>query len=269
MNWALLTDPLFRLPFVTGLVLAAGLPVLGLFLRLRGDALAVLGLGQLAAFGALVATLAGAPGVVGGMAAGAGAVVLRGGRPGAAAYVLMLLAGWALTLLVLANHPAAEPLGQALFDGQLYFTGWGHLGAALGVVGVGAALLWRTRRQLLLGRVHPAMVARSASARRAGWAFDLLVGVGAGVALVSLGVMAAFALTWLPAWAAFAQAGSWRVAVWRAALTGLLAYIVAFVIALVADQPFGPVAVLVSLLATAPLRAAARRAAPAGTSRTR
>jgi zinc transport system permease protein len=269
MNWAILTDPLFRLPFATGLVLAAGLPLLGLYLRLRGDWLAVLGIGQLAGCGALVASLFGLPGLLGGLLAGAGAVWLRGGHADAAVHVLMLLAGWALTLLVLANHPAAEPVGQALFDGQLYFSGPSHAFAALLAGLAGVAVLARGGRVLLLARVHPALGAGSAEAARVGRRFDLLVGLSVGVALLSLGVMAAFALTWLPAWAAFDRASHWRAALWTAAAIGSVAYIAAFALALVADQPFGPVCVLVTLALALVYRWAAASRPGAGASRTR
>ena len=40
MNLDLLVDPLFRVPFLTGLLLAGLLPLIGMYLRLRGEWLA-------------------------------------------------------------------------------------------------------------------------------------------------------------------------------------------------------------------------------------
>ena len=37
MNLDLLVDPLFRVPFLTGLLLAGLLPLIGMYLRLRGE----------------------------------------------------------------------------------------------------------------------------------------------------------------------------------------------------------------------------------------
>ena len=62
MNWEIFADPLFRLPFVAGLLIAAVLPVLGALLMLRDEWLAALGLAHLAAAGALLGLAVGAPG---------------------------------------------------------------------------------------------------------------------------------------------------------------------------------------------------------------
>ncbi|MCB1960562.1 MAG: metal ABC transporter permease [Rhodocyclaceae bacterium] len=246
MNWDLLVDPLFRLPFVTGLGLAIGLPLLGLYLRMRGEWLAVLGVAQLAALGALAASVFAVPGLIGAVLAGAGAVIAKrmGRGGGMGAYVLMLLIGWSLAVLLLANLPALEHVGQGLFDGQLYFAGSDHAIATFTVLVIGGALLQRQGRRLLLARVHPVLAQASTPILWAHWGFDLLVGVGVGVGILSLGVMAAFALTWLPAWAVFDRAQGWRQAQWRVVLIGGVGYVIAFVAALVADQPFGPVCVV-------------------------
>lgn len=246
MNWDLLLDPLFRLPFVTGLGLAIGLPLLGLYLRMRGEWLAVLGVAQLAALGALAASVFAFPGLLGAVAAGVGAVLAKrmGRGSGMGAYVLMLLIGWALAVLLLANQPAIEHVGQGLFDGQLYFAGSGHALATFVLIVFGGALLRRQGPRLLLARVHPVLARACAQTRWAHWGFDLLVGISVGVGILSLGVMAAFALTWAPAWAVFDRAKSWRQAQGQVVLIGALGYALAFGIALVADQPFGPVCVV-------------------------
>jgi len=58
-----------------------------------------------------------------------------------------------------------------------------------------------------------------------------------------VGVMAAFALVFIPAWVAFRLANSWRSALMWSMLLGTLAYVVSFAGAIVFDQPYGPVLV--------------------------
>ena len=69
MSLELLFDPLFRVPFATGLLLAALLPLIGMYLRLRNEWLAALAFAQMASAGALVAMVLGAPMLVGGVLA--------------------------------------------------------------------------------------------------------------------------------------------------------------------------------------------------------
>jgi zinc transport system permease protein len=71
--------------------------------------------------------------------------------------------------------------------------------------------------------------------------------IGAG----TLGLMGAFALAFLPPLAAFRIARGWRHCQWISVGIGVVAYTCAFVVALVLDQPFGPVLVAVLLLTTA------------------
>ena len=73
----------------------------------------------------------------------------------------------------------------------------------------------------------------------------------------AIGVMAAFALVFVPPWVAFRFAHGWRRTIaWSVGL-GVVAYLAAFVAAIRLDQPFGPVLV-VALLLLAPVRAFAR-----------
>jgi zinc transport system permease protein len=57
---------------------------------------------------------------------------------------------------------------------------------------------------------------------------------------MSIGVMGAFALIFVPPLIAFGWADGWRRSLMLAVISGLLAYITAFALALVLDQPFGP-----------------------------
>lgn len=244
MNFDLLFDPLFRLPFLTGLLLAGLLPLLGMYLRLRGEWLAALALAQMASAGALLAMVSGWPLLLGGGLAALLAAAIKGAvvRAGSGAYAGMLLLGWGCGVLLVANHPLAEQVGHALFDGQLYFTGEAHLLAALGVAGVVLPLLAWLARPLLLGRFFPEFYrARGRDPRPRLMLFDLLAAVTVALATVSLGVMAAFALVFVPPFVAYRFARSWRMGLLVAALFGMVAYTLAFAVALSFDQPFGPV----------------------------
>ncbi|AUB84847.1 metal ABC transporter permease [Candidatus Thiodictyon syntrophicum] len=243
MNWEIFADPLFRLPFVAGLLIAGVLPVLGALLMLRDEWLAALGLAHLAAAGALLGLALGAPAVLGASlgALGGGAVKSIGGARGNTAYGFMVLIGWSALLLAAANTSAGDALGQAVMDGQLYFAGRTELAAAVVLVGLAVPALHRLMPQLLRARFFP----RHATANRLpAWrwhlAFDLLAALGVAVGTATLGLLGTFALILVPAWAAFQVATGWAWTLWLAGLLGVLAYLAAFVLALGLDQPFGP-----------------------------
>jgi len=73
--------------------------------------------------------------------------------------------------------------------------------------------------------------------------FDLLTALGLAVGTATLGLMGAFALVFVPPWVAFRLADSWRSCLAISIGLGALAYGGAFAIALMLDQPFGPVLV--------------------------
>lgn len=253
---AMLFDPLFIQPFFTGLMFAFLLPLLGAYLRLRDEWLAALAFAQTAAAGSLLAMLFGGPLMLGGLLAAGAAAVLKSLFEGAArgvqgaAYAMLLVGGWAVSVLLVANLPLAERLGHALFDGQLYFTDAGHLVAALlSVLGVGVGL-WRLSHRLLLSHFFPDFFrARGQSARRVHLLFDLLVAVALAQATMSIGVMASFALVFVPPLIAWNGAGGWRRSLLLAAGVGMLAYLLAFVLALIGDQPFGPLLAIILVFA--------------------
>ena len=253
---SILVDPVFAQPFFTGLIFAILLPLVGAYLRLRDEWLAALALAQTAAAGALLAMLAGGPLLLGGFLAGLAAAGLKHGVDEAArgvqgaTYALLLVAAWALAVLLVANHPLAERLGHALFDGQLYFTGRDHLIVAGLCIVVAGAALRHLSRDLLLGHFFPDLFrARGRSARRTHLAFDLVVAVVLAQATMSIGVMAAFAMIFVPPLVAWRWAGSWRRSLGLAVLVGVASYLLAFVLALAGDQPFGPVLGLVLVAA--------------------
>ena len=78
MNLDLLVDPLFRVPFLTGLLLAGLLPLIGMYLRLRGEWLAALAFAQMASAGALLAMVLGWPMLAGGAIAALLASLAKG-----------------------------------------------------------------------------------------------------------------------------------------------------------------------------------------------
>ncbi|MDR0716095.1 MAG: metal ABC transporter permease [Azoarcus sp.] len=240
---------LFWRPALTGALLALLLPCLGLYLRMRQEYWAALAYGQVGAAGALGALTLGVPPIAGGLAA---SLVVAGMKhplekhlPSTGIFPLLFILGWSASLLLTANLPGVERLGAALFEGQLYFAGVEMLvGAALALAACGI-FLWRTGPLLLLVRLHPAHFrAQRLPAWAAGAGFDLLVAASLALAVMSLGVMGAFALIFVPPWLAFAIAPSWRAALAIAPALALFAYTLAFALALIHDQPFGPVLAL-------------------------
>lgn len=245
-----LLDPMFRLALLDGLALAAVLPVIGAVLMLRDEWLAALGYAQIGAAGALLALAVGLPAVLGGMAAaGAGALVKgAGGAAGNAVYGFMILAGWSALLLIGANTAAGEQVAQALVQGQLYFAGAADIAAALLLALAAAVLLpWLMPRLLRLRLLPHQDGANARPVRRWLMAFDLLAASAMAVATASMGVMAGFALVLAPAWLAFRLAPSWRWTLLLSSAVGVLGYLIAFALALLLDQPFGPVLVAVLL----------------------
>lgn len=249
-----LHDPLFRLPLLTGLLLAGVLPVIGTLLLLRDEWLAALGLAHLAAAGALLGHAVGLPGLIGATlgALGGGALKTLALARGNLVYGVMILSGWAATLLLAANTALGEQLAHALVEGQLYFAGGGELTATLVVSAVVIRTVPRLIPPLLRRRFFPCDApANALPAWQWHLQFDLLTAASVAVATVTIGVMSTLALAVLPAWLAFQFAPSWRWTVISAALVGMVAYLVAFTVALQLDQPFAPVLVAVLIAAAA------------------
>lgn len=242
---------LFLLPFLAGLPLAVLLPLLGVLLRLRDEWLATLGLAHLATASALAGLAAGLPVVWGApLGAVAGALLKYfGGQRSNSAYGLMILAGWAATLLIAANSALGDALAHGVVDGQLYFAGPREVIVSVITALLGLHLLsWLTPR-LIRARLLPT---HEAANRLPAWrwhlGFDLLVALAVAVAIATLGLMAAFALIFLPAWMAFRLAPDWRRCQALALGVGLGGYGAAFALALTLDQPFGPTLVTALLL---------------------
>jgi len=249
-----MSTELFLIPFLTGLAFAILLPVLGCYLRLRNEWLAALAYSHVAAAGALLALLSGVAPVLGGLAtaalAGAGRRLFAQRLSGGAGDALLLLAGWSGAVLLAANAPMAERLGHALFDGQLYFAGSDQLWpVAIGAV-IALLVLRALSSRLLLARVYPDLFRlRGLPAWPTQVGFDLMAALSLALATMSLGVMGAFALVFIPPWLTFRRAANWRSGLAWALGIGVVAYVGAFALALWLDQPFGPVLALLLVLA--------------------
>ncbi len=246
MTFAQVFDPLFRVPLANGFLLALVLPLLGAYVRLRNEWLAALGLAQVTAAGGVMAILVGVHPLAGSLGAAVVAAALKGRteRSGNDVYAVLLFFGWSAALLGAANSTRGEELSHSLLEGQLYFTTWANLGAALALVAVVAAGgAWLSKRLLLEHFFPESLAANGASPWKLHLAFDLLVAFSVALATESIGVMATFALVFLPPWVAFRIAGSWKRALVHCAGFSLTAYLAAFVLAIVLDQPFGPMLV--------------------------
>jgi zinc/manganese transport system permease protein len=247
-----LFDRLFLAPFLNGLLLAVLLALVSPYARLRGEWLASLGVAQAAAAGLLFGAFVDGAATLGALLAAAVAAVAKtvlGRRSGNDAYAVMLLVGWSAALLLAANTARGEDLSRAMLEGQLYFTGQPELVAVASVLGIAVVVLALLSRRLLLGCLFPdRLVNGRRPAARFDLIFDVLVAVSLALAATMVGVMAAFALVFVPAWVAFRFANSWRSAVaWSLAL-GTAAYVASFAIAILFDQPYGPVLVAALLV---------------------
>ena len=78
MKWQLVVDPLFRVPFLNGLLLAVSMPLLGAYVRLRDEWLASLGMAQVTAAGGVVGMLLGIHPIAGALGAAGLAATAKG-----------------------------------------------------------------------------------------------------------------------------------------------------------------------------------------------
>jgi zinc transport system permease protein len=165
----------------------------------------------------------------------------------------MILLGWSASLIGAAVSAQGDELGRALVQGQLYFTRGSHLAMGLALALVSAALLPWLSPRILLGRFFPDHFRANGVRPKHDILFDVLVALTLALSATVVGVMAAFALVFVPPWIAFRFAHGWkRTLAWSVGL-GLVAYLVSFVAAIRLDQPFGPVLVA-ALLGVALLR---------------
>jgi zinc/manganese transport system permease protein len=252
----LLTSPLLLPPLMTGLILAPLLAILGTWLRLRGEWLSALAWSQIAAAAGVAAAILQWPMMLTALMTTAIAAQLKAlwSAQGSDAIPLLFLLGWGVALLLAANSSHGEMVGRAVIEGQLYFATPATMALSIAVALLALPLLSLLEPRLLLTRFYPDHFVAN---RRRAWpheiGFSLIAVVIITLATLAMGVMAAFALIFIPPWIAFHLAVGWRqVVIWSSALA-LAAYLLAFTLALLFDQPFAPIMVL-SLLLLTPLR---------------
>lgn len=241
---------LFWQPYLVGLLMALVLPLLGIYLRLREEWLAALAYGQVGAAGALVALALGWHTALGGLGASLSGALFKWKMvprwlDRGVVFVLLLLLGWGGSMLLTSNLPMAERLGHALFEGQLYFVDDLQLYLAAGICAAVLLCLIPLGRVLLLAHLYPGYFkSRKQNIRFMSLWFDIVVASSLAMAVMTLGVMAAFAMVFVPPWVAFMRSRGWRQAHVLAVALNLIAYTLAFLVALYLDQAFGPVLVM-------------------------
>ncbi|MEM9103045.1 MAG: metal ABC transporter permease [Pseudomonadota bacterium] len=246
----LIFDPLFRVPLFVGLLLSLLLPVLGVYLRLRDEWLASLGLAQVSAASGLVGASLGFPIILGGpIGAIMVAFIKNRFSTGNTGYALMILAGWSLTFIIAANTVTGESLGHALTDGQIYFAQPFQLWIILAIVMISFIVLPWMSPHLLRARLFP-FHERMNEKLTWRWhlGFDLIVAIGMGAGTATIGLMAAFAMIFIPSWLAFKFASSWKQTLIFAIAFNGFAYLVGIASAIMLDQPYGPIQVAVHLI---------------------
>jgi zinc/manganese transport system permease protein len=251
-------DPMFRVPLVTGLLLALALPLLGAGLRIREQWLSSLGIAQMAAAGGVAGALLHGPVILFALLGAAVGGLARAvtGHMRNEHYAVMLLGGWAAVMLLAMHGHHASATATELLNGQLYFTGLPHL---LGAVALVVALLasggWLTPR-LLTARLFPDHYTAN---RQPAWphelCFEALVVAGVVLGITTMGVMATFAMIFVPPWVAFRLTRGWYRALLLSAALGVVAYLAGFAVALALDLPFGG-ALVAALVLLVPLRLA-------------
>ncbi len=256
MDGLMLFDPLFRVPFFNGLLLAVALSVIGAYLRLRDEWLSAFSLSQVAAAGGVVALPLGLPVVVTASVA-AGALALVFGlmnRVNNNHYGWAILVGWALALVLAANTHQGSVVVESLLRGQLYFSSMAHLWSAVILLAIMALVLPWASKRLMMGRFFPDYFsANRIPAWRHRLPFAALVVFSVVLGTVAMGAVPAFAMAFIPAWVGFVLCKGWRKAMVVTVVLAVSAYLVGFGLAIQFDQPFGPTLVIVLAL-LAPLR---------------
>ena len=261
MDGLMVFDPLFRVPFFNGLILAVVLSLLGAYLRMREEWLSAFALSQVAAAGGVLSLPLGLPVVLTASVA-AGAVALVFGllaRVNNNHYGWTILLGWSAALIFAANTHQGSVVVESLLRGQLYFSNPWHLVSALVLlVLLLGSLPWLSSR-LMVGRFFPDYFsANGIPAWRHRLPFGALVIFAVVLGTVAMGAVPAFAMFFVPAWVSFVLCRGWRKALAMTIALALAAYLAGFTLAIELDQPFGPTMVLVLAL-LAPLRLLANR----------
>ncbi len=251
MKEFILFDPLFRVPFITGLCLAAVLSLIGGFLKMRDEWLSALGISQVSAAGAVAGVALGVPSVLTAVGAAVAAAFIKDINPksGNSHYAMMIIFGWSAAIMLAANTHHGEVAGETFLRGQLYFIHEGHLvGAIILIIFTLAIIKWLSRR-LLIERFFPDYFsANNIPSFSHRIIFAVLVVFSVVLGTVSIGAFPSFAMFFVPPWVGFVIVEGWKKSLAVSVLIGCTAYLISFVTAVLADQPFGPLLMLVLFL---------------------
>ncbi len=251
MSDLVIFDPMFRIPFFTGLTLTLALAIVGCFLRMRNEWLAALGLSQIAAAGGIAGALIHAPVIVSAFVVAALAMVIRSLLPrvGNSHHALFIIIGWSGTLLIGSYVDHGQRIGESLLRGQLYFaTRWHLAGAVCMLIFVLATFKWLSPL-LLTARFFPD---HHRANRVVVWpyrfVFALITVTAAVFGTISIGAFPTFAALFVPPWVGFVMVDGWLKSIGATVGLATGAYIAAFVLAMLLDLPFGPVFTAVLIL---------------------
>ncbi len=244
----ILFDPMFRVPMFTGLALAVSLSLIGAFLRLKNEWLSAFGLSQISAAGAVAGIALGVPPIFTAVITAVLASFFKILNPDSnnSHYALMIIVGWAGSIILAANTYHGEVAGETFLRGQLYFTHTGHLiGAGILTATLLGTVRWLSPR-LLTERFFPDYYsANDKPALKHRLLFTAFVIFSVVLGTVSLGAFPAFAMFFVPSWAGFVIVNGWKKSLLASVIIGILAYLISFAVAVLGDQPFGPILMIV------------------------
>jgi zinc transport system permease protein len=249
MEWLTQGWELFGASYVVGWSLALAVPLAGIPVVAREQALLGTGLVQMGAcgFAAAIAFGLGSPAVWAFIAIAAATVLAQ--RPPArerpeAVAAWMILAGGATTVLLLAGNATGLEKLARLASSSVLGTGWGGAGTAIAAALLVLAIAAVYGRRVLVAAWEPRL-ARMQGVRPGltGALSALLLAILLTIALTLAGALLTTALLVLPALAARRLTRHLGVVPWLAVLIGEVAVSAGFAIAWSADLPPGQVAV--------------------------
>lgn len=236
-------------PFIGGLLMAALLGLGGAAFFIKGSAWQGLALAQGAATGGLVASVLAWPLVPTALGfAGLLMGLLQNKKDQERLSLAVFLAALALTTLLASNFSQASLAAARWMEGQVYFLAFRDIYWILALTGLTLLLLPWLYRVWLLSQLGEDRGCRQPAGRRLqfldlSWRL-LLVVLGS----LTLGLPAALACLLLPAWTAALFAHNLKAFFLLSLAFSLAAFLLAWVVALLGDQPFAPVLVLIALL---------------------
>ncbi len=249
MEWFTLGWGLFGASYVVGWALAVALPLAGIPVVAREQALLGTGLVQMGAvgFAAAIAFGLGAPAVWAFVAIAAATILAQ--RPPArerpeAVAAWMILSGGALTVLLLAGTPAAMERMSRLASSSVLSAGWGSAGVAIAAAVIIALLALAFGRRVLVAAWEPRLaLLQGVRPGLVGGLSALVLALLLAAALELSGALLTTALLVVPALAARRLARRLAWVPWLAIAIAEVAVTAGYAIAWCADLPPGQVTV--------------------------